>query len=322
MKNLILPGLLLMLNLQLSAQTLNCSSICVNNVTFNNLTGQIDVTIVNADTNQINYPIIQLVDVNGDTIGNPTGQFFLFAQLPGQAVTHEVASTVPSLPFGFFGTVIITDPVFNTTCSFTYPGTCFTGNPWPDCNDMTVENLNLDPVAGTLDVTLYNNCLSCASGMSGPVYCEMTVIHNVAPFDTIANSACFCFITPNNLASAVYTLPTTVSNLPPVSEIMVLMFCGSGGCDTLVNSPTLSVFESEPDSHFSIYPNPATDWVSVINTGLTDIEAISVYDMNGKIIISETVPVNFLNVSEMSSGMYIVKIISRSESRLIKLLVK
>jgi hypothetical protein len=86
--------------------------------------------------------------------------------------------------------------------------------------------------------------------------------------------------------------------------------------------PTLSVFESEPDSHFSIYPNPATDWVSVINTGLTDIEAISVYDMNGKIIISETVPVNFLNVSEMSSGMYIVKIISRSESRLIKLLVK
>lgn len=329
MKNLILSGLLLVLNLQLSAQTLNCSSICVNNVTFNSLTGQIDVTIVNADTNQINYPIIQLVDVNGDTIGNPTGQFFLFAQLAGQAVTHEVPSVVPGLPFGFFGTVILTDPVFNNTCTFTYPSTCFTGNPWPDCNDMTVENLNLDPVAGTLDVTLFNNCLNCASGMSGPVYCEMTVIHNVAPFDTIARSACFCFLTSNNLASAVYTLPTSVTSLPPSNEIMVLMYCGSGGCDTLLNNPQLSIQEGTVTNKFLIFPNPATEIVSVAFTGMqSDNTIIKIMDIKGRVVVEENVSVNFelnlkkMNVSELAPGTYVLSITNKLYHHHAKLVVQ
>jgi Secretion system C-terminal sorting domain len=329
MKNLILSGLLLMLNLQLSAQTLNCSSICVTNVSFNNLTGLIDVTIVNADTNQINYPIIQLIDVNGDTIGNPTGQFFLFAQLPGQLVTHEVPATVPSLPFGFFGTVILTDPVFNNTCSFTYPSTCFTGNPWPDCNDMTVENLNLDPVAGTLDVTLFNNCLSCASGTSGPVYCEMTVIHNVAPFDTIANSACFCFQTPNNLSSAVYTLPTTVSNLPPSSEIMVLMYCGSGGCDTLLNNPQLSIAEGSVSIEFLIFPNPASETVTVAFKAIqSDNTTIKIIDIKGRVVAVEKYNGNNglnlkkIDVSELAPGSYVISVTNELYHHHTKLVVQ
>ena len=322
MKNLILSGLLLMLNLQLAAQTLNCNSICVTNVTFNNLTGLIDVTIVNADTNQINYPIIQLVDVNGDTIGNPTGQFFLFAQLAGQAVTHEVPSVVPSLPFGFFGTVILTDPVFNNTCSFTYPSSCFTGNPWPDCNDMTVENLDLDPVAGTLDVTLYNNCLNCASGISGPVYCEMTVLHNIAPFDTIARSACFCFVTPNNLASAVYTLPTTVSTLPPAGEITVLMYCGSGSCDTLINSPTLGLSDVSVETQFLVYPNPATEWISLLNPYNINIDGVFVYDIHGRQVMSSKKSLNFINARNLNSGIYLVKVATAGKNYSVKLFVK
>lgn len=321
MKNLIILGWLLVVSMQLPAQTLNCSNICVTNVVFNNLTGNIDVTVINADTNQINYPIIQLVDVNGDTIGNPTGQFFLFAQLSGQAVTHEVPSVVPSLPFGFFGTVIITDPLFNNTCTYNYPTTCFFGNPWPDCNDMTVENLSLNPTTGLLDVTLYNSCLNCASGISGPVYCEMTVIHNVGPFDTIANSACFCFMTPNNLSSAVYTLSAFGTTLPPVNEIVVLMYCGGGSCDTLVNSPTLGIPNSFVENPFTIYPNPASDLVSVINPGNIEIDAIIVYDLNGKQIKFSNSPLNFINVRELNSGLYIVRIISRESSFSVKLIV-
>lgn len=321
MKNLILLGWLLVVSMQLPAQTLNCSNICVTNVTFNNLTGNIDVTVINADTNQINYPIIQLVDVNGDTIGNPTGQFFLFAQLAGQLVTHEVPSVVPSLPFGFFGTVIITDPIFNNTCSFTYPMACFTGNPWPDCNSMSVENLNLIPGPGLLEVTLFNNCLNCASGIAGPVYCEMTVIHNVAPFDTIANSACYCFMTPDNLSPATYILSTTLSSLPPVNEILVLMHCGGGSCDTLVNSPTLGVLNSIINNPFSVYPNPASDLVSIINPGNIKIDAVIVYDLNGKQINYATSSLNFINVRELNSGLYIVKIISRESSFSVKLMV-
>ncbi|MBK9048565.1 MAG: T9SS type A sorting domain-containing protein [Bacteroidetes bacterium] len=100
-----------------------------------------------------------------------------------------------------------------------------------------------------------------------------------------------------------------------------MMHCGGGSCDTLFNSPTLGVLNSIINNPFSVYPNPASDLVSVINPGNIEIDAVIVYDLNGKQINYATSPLNFINVGELNSGLYIVKIISRESSFSVKLMV-
>ena len=286
MKKLIFALLILLTTYTaVQSQVLNCDTLCVSNVEFNTTTGFIEVTLINNDTNQINYPVIQLIDMNGDTIGNPVGQFFLFAQLPGQTTVHEVPPTVPSLPFGFFGTVLITDPVWGISCSIPYPNACSQSLPWPDCNDLIVNNIQLDDANDVVNVTLFNTCSNCASGINGPVYCEMALIHNISPFDTIATSSCFCNMTPDNNSTMTYTMASNATSLPPFNEMTVIFFCGSGNCDTLSNSITISVdepFGAADDVY--IFPNPSGDVFHLQVARGEAVEAIRITDGIGRVV--------------------------------------
>lgn len=300
---------ILLSNTAVKSQVLNCDSLCVLNVAFNNTTGFIEVTLINNDTNQINYPVIQLIDVNGDTIGNPAGQFFLFAQLPGQTTVHEVPPTVPSLPFGFFGTVLITDPVWGNTCSIAYPTACSQLAPWPDCNDLVVNNIQLDDVNDVVNVTLLNTCSNCASGINGPVYCEMALIHNISPFDTIATTSCFCNMTPDNNSTMQYTMQSTATSLPPFNEMTVIFFCGSGNCDTLSNSITISVEEPfTPSDEVYLFPNPAKDLIQIRTGNGEQVEALRIVDGPGRVVFETTQVGGAVSVAGWKQGVYFVEI--------------
>ena len=54
-----------------------------------------------------------------------------------------------------------------------------------------------------------------------------------------------------------------------------------------------------------IYPNPAKD---VLNIILSDVRNIEIYDLLGKMMLSEANPDSRINVSSLSQGLYIVKI--------------
>ena len=67
------------------------------------------------------------------------------------------------------------------------------------------------------------------------------------------------------------------------------------------------------DSKFSTYPNPAKNVINVSNTMDAMITAIEFTDVNGRIVknvkfdgVSETQ----ISVSELSSGIYMMKIVS------------
>lgn len=101
----------------------NCSMMCVLDIQIDTSTGLMEVTLFSGDTNHINYPTIQVIDMNGDTVGNPAGTFVFFAQLQG-TMTHEITTTLTTLPQPFNCTVLVTDQVWDTTCYFTYPMSC------------------------------------------------------------------------------------------------------------------------------------------------------------------------------------------------------
>lgn len=110
--------------LELNAQPVaNCSMMCVLDIYLDTVNGEMEVVLFNGDTNMINYPTIQVIDMNGDTVGNPQGLFYFFGQ-PQGAMTHEIPTTLTSIPSPFYCTVLVTDQVWDTTCYFQYPMSC------------------------------------------------------------------------------------------------------------------------------------------------------------------------------------------------------
>jgi hypothetical protein len=65
---------------------------------------------------------------------------------------------------------------------------------------------------------------------------------------------------------------------------------------------------------FSIYPNPAS---SILILSGTNVEQAQVFDVSGKILINQSSG-NFIDVSALSSGVYVVKINDGSTHKFIK----
>jgi len=106
------------------AQTVNCTNFCVTQIEIDTLNNELDVTIVNGDTNQVNYPVVIVTDLAGDTVANINQLFYLFAHLSGDTVVHSIPTSLNDLTGTFTGTVYLSDALFNITCSYTVPMTC------------------------------------------------------------------------------------------------------------------------------------------------------------------------------------------------------
>ncbi|MCW3083274.1 MAG: C-terminal target protein [Bacteroidetes bacterium] len=138
------------------AQNLNCGNFCILGITVDSTTHEMNVTIYNGDTLQVNYPVVQVVNATGDTVGNIDGQFYLFAQLAGDTVVHTIPTTINSAA-GFTGLVYLSNGGDTTAaCMFSYPMTCTVGihelyaanrinvypNPATDNITVDIEKLN------------------------------------------------------------------------------------------------------------------------------------------------------------------------------------
>ena len=98
---------------------LDCEHMCVTSIAYNPEDDMLYVTIVNGDV-QINYPTVQVI-VDGDTVANINGEFNLFAQLPGETVTHVIPTELTAVPFDFVCTVTILDQIWDVSCELPFP---------------------------------------------------------------------------------------------------------------------------------------------------------------------------------------------------------
>jgi hypothetical protein len=88
---------------------------------------------------------------------------------------------------------------------------------------------------------------------------------------------------------------------------------------------TLGITDSVLDEAISLYPNPASDVINISNNLNVELEDITIYDINGRVVIQHVVTDSSLpqviNVSELSSGIYMVQIKS-AQAHTIKRIIK
>lgn len=83
---------------------------------------------------------------------------------------------------------------------------------------------------------------------------------------------------------------------------------------------TLSVDTvTSPINDLSIFPNPAKDFISV-NGNTEDLTLVEVFDINGKLLIRDTVNVERLDISQLQSAIYLLKLHTETSSKTIKFL--
>lgn len=68
-------------------------------------------------------------------------------------------------------------------------------------------------------------------------------------------------------------------------------------------------------NQFTVYPNPTTK--SIFVEGSTDVDSITIFDLNAKVLLKE-VRTNSVDVSQLSSGTYIISINEKENFRFIK----
>ena len=103
----------------------------------------------------------------------------------------------------------------------------------------------------------------------------------------------------------------------PILDILGITRTGNPDIGAYEYSITTSIVNSEVD-YFNIYPNPASDELTIqFSDNLNHV--ILIYDMYGKLVLSKiTSETEILNISNLSNGIYIIKIDDRQNKKLIK----
>jgi hypothetical protein len=89
-----------------------------------------------------------------------------------------------------------------------------------------------------------------------------------------------------------------------------------------VDGTTLSTIQNVLNAEIKIYPNPVVNGFVNIETGLSGHHKVEMYDLTGRKVLSTTLENNRLNLSDLKSGVYLIKISSESHMATKKLIIK
>ena len=109
---------------------------------------------------------------------------------------------------------------------------------------------------------------------------------------------------------------TTLGSLDSVSFRLSSSDVGSFGMNTPAffcidefNKQNVGLAEVEKDTYLSLYPNPATSQITVINSFSEDAQ-LTITDMTGKVVYTELLvnETNRINVENLANGSYIARL--------------
>ncbi len=133
--------------------------------------------------------------------------------------------------------------------------------------------------------------------------------------------------TSNISAGNTITLSNTSITTPTTFRFYGWNSEGSGGTfsiDDVVISGNVSVLSTKQNqiSGLSVYPNPVTNGKLSITSDSNDSKAVVIYDVLGKQVLSTVVTNQVVNVSDLTSGVYIVKITEEGKTATRKLVIQ
>ncbi|MDA9295064.1 T9SS type A sorting domain-containing protein [bacterium] len=178
-----------------------------------------------------------------------------------------------------------------------------------------VDDLNLFP---EIDISAPTGNFS--NGVS-TVDVTYTVSGNADSIDIIVNEG--TPITGNDVNGDTVSIPVSDNT---AYEVVILAYLGGqevGDNDVYFEVGTpLSVSKDEIEG-FSLYPNPVSNGKFSISTGENLIKNIELFDVNGKMVLSRSVKnKESINISNLNSGIYILKVEENSKNATRKLIIK
>lgn len=154
----------------------------------------------------------------------------------------------------------------------------------------------------------------------------------VASVELAANQVAYTTIAPSGSTSDLNAMPTLSFNTGSETSIAIFIRAvgpydaaihGDSGKDkgwmngdtevradnlSLVNLGVLSTEEFSASS-LKVYPNPATTNITIKTANQTQIDSVELYNILGSKVLSSTKLIdNSINVSEMASGVYLLKV--------------
>lgn len=191
---------------------------------------------------------------------------------------------------------------------------------------------NTDPVATTYEISITNASSSPTFAGTYNVGDNVFIVMSYEPGTGVikgwVNPTSFGGAEPTpdfseTDASAANTIDRFVVRQDSSGETPFILFdeLRIGSSYAQVTPTTLSNEEFAATS-FKIYPNPtSTGFVNITSTS-ADVMNVQVFDILGKQVKNETVVNNTLNVSNLKSGLYMLKITQNNASTTRKLVIK
>lgn len=178
-----------------------------------------------------------------------------------------------------------------------------------------VTDLNLFP---EIDISAPTGNFSNGVGTVDVTY---TVTGNADSIDIIVNDG--TPITGNNVNGDTVSIPVSDNT---AYEVVILAYLSGqevGDNDVYFEVGTpLSVAKDEIEG-FNLYPNPVSKGKFSISTGENLIKNIELFDINGKMVLSRSVKnKESINISNLNSGIYILKVEENSKNATRKLIIK
>ena len=102
--------------------------------------------------------------------------------------------------------------------------------------------------------------------------------------------------------------------------IVFLFFSATSYAQQSINSSASEI--TKEIEGLSIYPNPVSNGKIYITSTSNQVKEVDIYDVLGKMIISETIIGKELNVSNLNPGVYILRIQENKFSATRKLVVR
>lgn len=119
------------------------------------------------------------------------------------------------------------------------------------------------------------------------------------------------------------TIPNTIDNLFVIQHSCVVQGNSdrelTGTVDNLcINFHGVGIDELNYDEKILVYPNPFTNVINISNE--IQVDEIQIIDVLGKVIYSEQVKKNQIDVTSLARGIYFIKLISQEKSTTIKII--
>ena len=177
-----------------------------------------------------------------------------------------------------------------------------------DCSMMCVLNITIDTTNSTMDVTLFNG------DTNGINYPTIRVVDQNG--DTVGNPNGTFVLFMQGQGTMTHTIPTTMTTALPQPFYCTVVVTDQVWDTSCVFSYPMScpmnVNTVEQHDKFAVYPNPATDLLSIsLPSGISGKVDLSVTNVLGEVFHGPVLAINGkinLNVADYAAGVYFVSV--------------